>query len=215
MHINDVGQVTWEELNVGSSGANFGWPTCEGMCADPRFVNPIYTYNHDAGPGKSITGAAFYRGAMFPADYHGDYFFGDYVGNYIKRYDVATGQVTDFAIDAPNPVDLDVGPDGALYYLSVESKQVHRIAYGEAPPPPPDPEDNLVANGGFETAAGWPSPWFLNVRSPAAATLARVTDSVRSGTSAARVNVSTANSRLVCPAQPNRHRSRLESACIR
>ena len=193
MYINDVGQVTWEELNSGQSGANFGWPHCEGVCADPRYVNPIYTYNHDAGPGKSITGAAFYRGSMFPADYGGDYFFGDYVGNYIRRFDVATQQVTDFAVDASNPVDLDVGPDGALYYLSVEAKQVHRIAYGEAPPPPPDPDGNLVANAGFEMTSGWPSPWFLNVRSPAAATVTRVTDSVRAGTSAARVNVSAAN----------------------
>src|ERR1700752_665763 len=32
MHINDVGQGTWEEVNVGTAGANFGWPTCEGTC---------------------------------------------------------------------------------------------------------------------------------------------------------------------------------------
>ena len=30
MHINDVGQNTWEEINVGAAGANYGWPTTEG-----------------------------------------------------------------------------------------------------------------------------------------------------------------------------------------
>ena len=140
MMINDVGNSTWEEIDSGQSGANFGWPTCEGVCNDARFVDPVYAYNHAAGPGKSITGGVFYRGTMFPSAYRGDYFFGDYVGNYIKRFNPGTGAVTDFATNAMNPVDLDVGPDGALYYLSVEAKTVDRIAYGETQPPPPPPD---------------------------------------------------------------------------
>ena len=51
-------QATWEEIDEGRKGANYGWPTCEGSCNNPAFVNPIYQYNHNAGPGKSITGAA-------------------------------------------------------------------------------------------------------------------------------------------------------------
>src|SRR5688572_8097018 len=30
MHVNDVGQDTWEEVNHAVAGANFGWPTTEG-----------------------------------------------------------------------------------------------------------------------------------------------------------------------------------------
>ncbi|MDO8250429.1 MAG: PQQ-dependent sugar dehydrogenase, partial [Rhodoferax sp.] len=30
IHINDPGQNTWEEINVGAAGANFGWPNSEG-----------------------------------------------------------------------------------------------------------------------------------------------------------------------------------------
>src|SRR5262249_374323 len=29
MYINDVGESTREEINLGQAGANYGWPTCE------------------------------------------------------------------------------------------------------------------------------------------------------------------------------------------
>ncbi len=136
MFINDVGNATWEEIDEGVAGANYGWPTCEGVCSEPGMTNPLYTYNHADGPGKSITGAEFYSGTTFPVEYRGDYFFGDYVGNYIKRYDMQTGQVVDFATDTPNVADIRTGPDGALYYLSVEAKKIVRIQYTGASPPP-------------------------------------------------------------------------------
>lgn len=158
MFINDVGNSTWEELDEGKAGANYGWPTCEGVCSTPGMTNPIYTYNHNDGPGKSITGAEFYSGSTFPVDYRGDYFFGDYVGNYIKRYDMQTGQVVDFATDAPNPVDIRTGPDGALYYLAVEAKKVVRIQYTGVVTPPPDPDTvTLVPVADNHVAASAPS----------------------------------------------------------
>ena len=58
MFINDVGQNTWEEINDGIAGANYGWPETEGATTDPRFVSPRYAYNHSAG--CAITGGAFY-----------------------------------------------------------------------------------------------------------------------------------------------------------
>src|SRR5262249_46671805 len=38
LFINDVGQNTWEEVDEGAAGANYGWPTTEGPTTDPRFV---------------------------------------------------------------------------------------------------------------------------------------------------------------------------------
>ena len=145
MFINDVGNATWEEVDEGARGANYGWPTCEGACSNPNFVNPIYTYNHAAGPGKAITGAVFYNGSQFPPAYANRYFFGDYVGNYIKTLDPVTRQVSDFATNAPFPVDLRVGPDGALYYLSVENHTISRIAFGQGPSPTPLPGSGEVS----------------------------------------------------------------------
>ena len=49
MFINDVGQNTWEEINDGRAGANYGWPETEGATTDPRFVGPRYAYNHAGG----------------------------------------------------------------------------------------------------------------------------------------------------------------------
>src|SRR6266508_2949592 len=36
MFINDVGQTTWEEINDGIAGSNYGWSICEGACSPPN-----------------------------------------------------------------------------------------------------------------------------------------------------------------------------------
>jgi glucose/arabinose dehydrogenase len=120
LFINDVGQNTWEEINDGAAGANYGWPETEGATSDPRFVSPRYAYNHSGG-GCAITGGAFYSPltARFPADYSGDYFFADFCGGWIRRLDPNAGNtVTNFASGIGSPVDLKVTDDGYLYYLA-------------------------------------------------------------------------------------------------
>jgi hypothetical protein len=54
------------------------------------------------------------------AEYVGSYFFADYCGGWINRVDApATGNaVSTFASGISFPVDLQVGPDGFLYYLA-------------------------------------------------------------------------------------------------
>lgn len=136
LHINDVGYDSWEEINEGIAGANYGWPNCEGVCATPAYTNPIYTYPH-SDTACAITGGVFYDPATggFPADFAGDYFFADYCGGWIKRFDPADQSVTDFASGISQPVDLDVGPDGALYYLARGSRSVYKIeAVSDQPP---------------------------------------------------------------------------------
>ena len=41
-------QSTWEEINDGVAGANYGWPDTEGPTTDPRFRSPLYAYGHGA-----------------------------------------------------------------------------------------------------------------------------------------------------------------------
>src|SRR4029078_8989565 len=59
LFINDVGEATWEEINDGLAGSNYGGPTTEGATTDPRFRSPRYTYNHTSGV-CAITGSTLY-----------------------------------------------------------------------------------------------------------------------------------------------------------
>jgi glucose/arabinose dehydrogenase len=125
MFINDVGEVTWEEINEGVAGANYGWPQTEGPTADPRFRSPLFAYGHGIGgsTGCAITGGAFYNPPTpgFPAAYIAKYFFGDHCSGWIRAFDPATGTAAPFATDVPLVVDLAVGGKGFLFYLTRSS----------------------------------------------------------------------------------------------
>jgi glucose/arabinose dehydrogenase len=163
MHVNDVGQNTWEEINVGAPGANFGWATTEGdfnQATYPNFTRPFYAYSHGGGTfqGYAITGGAFYNPAspganLFPASYQGDYFFADYVNNWINVIDLNSREVTRFATGANGTVDLRVTDDGALLYLSRGSNSVFRVVYtaNQAPSITAQPQSQTVSTGGSAT----------------------------------------------------------------
>jgi glucose/arabinose dehydrogenase len=132
--INDVGENSQEEINDGIAGSNYGWPATEGPTSNPNFRSPLFAYGHGAGPttGCAIAGGAFYRSAtaLFPADFIGDYFFADLCSGWVRRFDPASGVVTDFASGFSAPVDLQVGADGGLYVLSRGGGVVHVIRFG-------------------------------------------------------------------------------------
>ncbi len=154
MFINDVGQGTWEEINDGIGGSNYGWPSCEGICSKTGFRNPLFEYGHGSTSttGCAITGGAFYNPTtnQFPADYAGKYFFADYCGGWIRRFDPATGAATDFATGINAPVDLQVTDDGALYYLARGASAVYKVQYPTNQAPPTitqQPQNQTVAAG--------------------------------------------------------------------
>jgi glucose/arabinose dehydrogenase len=153
MFINDVGQNTWEEVNDGIAGSNYGWPTTEGPTSDTRFRSPLHWYGHGTGStvGCAITGGAFYNPAaqQFPADYVGDYFFADYCSNWIRRYDPVSNTATGFATNASAPVDLIVADDGSLYYLARGAGSVFRVrsTTSQAPQITAQPADRTVSVG--------------------------------------------------------------------
>jgi glucose/arabinose dehydrogenase len=142
--INDVGAGSWEEINRGMAGANYGWPQTEGpfnQTSFPFFTRPISYYERVGGlnsfpplagyAGNTITGGAFYVPAnpTFPADYVGDYFFSDHGAGWIKRFDPAAVSIHNFATGAGSPVGMALGSDSALYYLSRGNGRVFRVQY--------------------------------------------------------------------------------------
>ena len=131
LHINDVGQSTWEEIDVGAAGANYGWPNSEGPDnVTAGITGPLFTYKHSAanpagsGPGGffvgfAIAGGAFYpTTGAFPAGYRDQYYFADYISQWVGRLDLASGDAYAFAQLSGSPVDMLVGLDGALYVLT-------------------------------------------------------------------------------------------------
>ena len=138
--INDVGQGSWEEINEGVAGANYGWPATEGPTSNAAYRSPVYAYQHDTGivQGIAIVGSAFYRPSVvsFPASFVGSYFFADYTAGWIHRLDPGAGNgVSIFARIPGIQTDVQVGPDGALYTLASigGTWSVQRIAFGPLP----------------------------------------------------------------------------------
>lgn len=138
MFINDVGQDSWEEINDGIAGSNYGWPATEGDTGTPptspgAYRGPLYTYAHgsDKFEGEAITGGAFYSPTtqQFPAEYAGEYFFADYVNGWIHVLNMTSGNVTEFATGIASPVDLRVTSDGSLYYLARDAGEVVRVDF--------------------------------------------------------------------------------------
>lgn len=149
MFINDVGENTWEEVNRGARGANYGWPTTEGPTSDSRFNSPFHAYAN-AGSNCSIIGSTFYRPttAQFPAEYVGQYFFGDYCGGWIRRLNPTTGAVTGFATGISSLVDIKAAADGSLYYLQRGATgALFQIRYTQAPSISAQPQSQTVSAG--------------------------------------------------------------------
>ena len=103
MFASDVGQDSWEEVNIITKGGNYGWRIREGFdCFDPKsplkpppdcpkvgadgkpLIDPILVYknfkrfnNDPEAKGISVTGGYVYRGKAIPA-LTGKYIFADW-----------------------------------------------------------------------------------------------------------------------------------------
>jgi glucose/arabinose dehydrogenase/PKD repeat protein len=142
--INDTGDDYWEEIDLGTKGADYGWNVREGHCAISSYTNcgappagmtnPIFDYPHTSGC-TAITGGAFVPQGAWPAAYDGGYLFGDYTCGKIRllKPSGSTYTASDFASGLGPVIDLVFGPYGskrALYYTTWKSPvwEVHRIA---------------------------------------------------------------------------------------
>ncbi|TNE85684.1 MAG: dehydrogenase [Deltaproteobacteria bacterium] len=106
--VADVGQNTWEEIDLVPAGANLGWNAREGRhcfppdsedCPTAGLVDPVYEYGRDEG--VSVTGGVVVTGTAVP-ELKGRYLFGDF------------GSARLWAITLPEAPGADAGPALAL-----------------------------------------------------------------------------------------------------
>jgi glucose/arabinose dehydrogenase len=140
LYVADVGQNSWEEVNVlpaGSlPGANFGWDYREGMHPyegespdGAVFNDPVVEYDH--GQGCSVKGGFVYRGEALPA-WKGIYLYGDFCsgkiwglmrdagGGWKNKLLFETGlNISSFGEDAPGELYL-TDLNGGVYRLQAK-----------------------------------------------------------------------------------------------
>lgn len=137
-------QGSWDAANL---------KLCESLYAggSSAVAAPVFSYDHGSplvsgeacgSNGASTSGMAFYEEGPFPDAYDGSLFFADYTRDCIwsmKRG--ITGQpdpatITTFDLGATSPVNLKVGPDGALYFADLNNGKISKITYtvGNRPP---------------------------------------------------------------------------------
>jgi glucose/arabinose dehydrogenase len=127
----DVGQNSWEEINVVKLGENHGWRLMEGNhcykpdkgCRQSSKVTMPLTEYANAGPRCSVIGGYVYRGRDVPSLY-GTYLFADYCSGEIFGFREGKQQVlldTDLQITS-------FGEDekGEVYVINHQGS-IHRI----------------------------------------------------------------------------------------
>lgn len=135
LYVADVGESTYEELDVVTAGGNYGWPMAEGTlggCAG--CIPPVFEYDHTVG--QTIIGGVFVTGSFYPDFLRDKYLFGDWSASWIRYLefspgDTVVGGLQNFATLAEGPVHFAIGPDLAVYYAAFNSGKIYRIN----PPP--------------------------------------------------------------------------------
>jgi glucose/arabinose dehydrogenase len=163
MYIADVGQSSYEEINLGRPGANYGWSFTEGSFDPgtyPNYTNPIYNYDRDSG--QSVTGGYVYRGGE--QDFQGTYFFSDFGSSRIWSLKKVSGSWA--FTDLTGQVSVGGGPIyhvssmgedafGNLYVVDYGGK-IFRLDLksGIGPDPDTDAADILYGQGGNDRIYG-------------------------------------------------------------
>jgi putative cell wall-binding protein len=136
LHIADVGQSDWEEVDVvpwDASGANFGWSTMEGThcfqasaCDPTGLTLPVVEYGHD--DGCSITGGHVYRGSI--GMLRGHFFYGDFCSGLLRSFRYVDGEVveeTDWTASLGGGQIWSFGRDAAGDVYVSKGDQLFRI----------------------------------------------------------------------------------------
>src|SRR4051812_7565332 len=143
--VRNYGWPCWEGSNHQDAYEALDLDACTSLYGAGGTIAPYYAMRHsqhvvpgdDCGVGSSsLSGITFGAGAMFPPSYKNALFFADYSRMCIWAMRVGQDGLPDpetlqtFATGV-FPVDLQFGPDGALYYPDIVDGSIKRIAYDE------------------------------------------------------------------------------------
>ena len=140
LYIADVGEVTWEEVDVepaSQPGLNYGWRIMEGAhCSNPNPCNfagltfPRVEYSH--ADGCAVMGGFVYRGALSPA-LVGEYFYSDLCSGWLRSFTFANNTVAtrtlwtpDIGLSSPHSFGQDAR--GEIYVVDGGAGTVYRLA---------------------------------------------------------------------------------------
>ncbi len=126
----DVGQNTYEEVDIVEKGQNYGWKIMEGFhCFSPPsgcdmngLTLPIWEYNHSIG--QSITGGYVYRGSKVP-ELAGKYIYADFVSGRIwsLAYDGVNNAVnTELLNSTLNIASFGIDESRELYICAFDGR---------------------------------------------------------------------------------------------
>ncbi|MBP9096037.1 MAG: PQQ-dependent sugar dehydrogenase [Ignavibacteria bacterium] len=159
MWCGDVGQNTFEEIDIVNRGKNYGWRIMEGNnCFNPNpcdttgLVKPIYQYPRT--DGTSISGGYVSYTNQLPS-VKGKYIYGDYTNGKIwaLTYDGINPTTTTLLLDSPyNISSFGMDKNKNIYICSIGDNKIYKLV------------DNTVGTEPYET--NFPSEFSLKQNYP-------------------------------------------------
>lgn len=156
----DVGQNSWEEINIIENGGNYGWRIMEGFhcynpssnCDQAGLTLPIWEYDHSTSGGYSITGGYLYEGVYVP-ELSNKYIYGDFINGNIWAFNPSDntntflfsydGFVSTFGVDQNNELYFADHSTGDIYTFIDEN--INSV--------------NSVKELGFKLEQNYPNPF--------------------------------------------------------
>ena len=170
--LGDVGQGSWEEVDLIELGGNYGWDCREGAhdfetagCSGP-FIDPVAEYNHSNGD-VSITGGYVYRGTDI-VGLQGRYVFGDFASGRVwaLQSDGAGGYTTEELVSTGrNPSSFGLDQDGEIYFTDYGGGRIMQLVQtGSGADPVPDllSDSGCVDPGDITQPYGGLVPYAIN-----------------------------------------------------
>lgn len=135
----------------GYDGANLS--VCEDLYGEGTgaVTEPYFAYQHSgkvvegetcSSGSSSIAGLAFYANGSYPDEYDGALFFTDFSRKCIWVMEKGANGLPDpskvntFLAGASGPVNLQIGPEGDLFYVNISGGEIRRIRHFSGNQPP-------------------------------------------------------------------------------